>query len=163
MKIAKKCVVCSRAHEDGGHLFFKCKLAKTVWLATNLEHVRAQLVSFGSAKDVVITILGLKAEVQAKVIALMWSLWDERNRIREGEKRKTAGFLTHGAELYAAEILKFFGKDEGASRGLKPKLKWERPSTVQPELEKVFLEPSCWHHLSTIGRCLTVRPPLVSK
>ncbi|TVU21067.1 hypothetical protein EJB05_30680, partial [Eragrostis curvula] len=96
MKIAKKCVVCSRSHEDGGHLFFKCKLAKTVWLATNLEHVRAQLVSFGSAKDVVITIL---------------------------------------------EILKFFGKDEGASRGLKPKLKWERPSrAMQMGIGKIVLE-----------------------
>jgi hypothetical protein len=31
MELDTKCLVCERDSEDGGHLFFKCKLAKQVW------------------------------------------------------------------------------------------------------------------------------------
>jgi len=30
MKIIDKCVVCGATGEDGGHLFFKCKMAKKI-------------------------------------------------------------------------------------------------------------------------------------
>lgn len=33
-----KCYFCSRAAEDGGHLFIKCKAVKEIWCALNLEN-----------------------------------------------------------------------------------------------------------------------------
>ena len=41
--VNNKCYYCSRATEDGGHLFVKCKAVKEVWRALNLENERGEM------------------------------------------------------------------------------------------------------------------------
>jgi hypothetical protein len=43
MKIEERCATCNSVGEDGGHLFFKCKVAKQVWGLLNLEMERSEL------------------------------------------------------------------------------------------------------------------------
>jgi hypothetical protein len=43
MEIDIVCPVCARSSEDGGHLFFKCKLAKQVWNLLAMEDKRKKL------------------------------------------------------------------------------------------------------------------------
>lgn len=45
MKIDTRCPVCNQMSKDGGHLFFKCKLAKEIWHALNLETERKELAA----------------------------------------------------------------------------------------------------------------------
>lgn len=72
------CVMCGRLDEDGGHLFFKCKNVRHVWLHMQLEHIRAQLVLASSAKEIVEGILNLQEEVQCRVGTLLYLWWSER-------------------------------------------------------------------------------------
>ena len=57
-----RCPVCSRLDEDGGHIFLKCKFAKRLWRALNLDAVRLQLLNYGSARAAVEAICSLKTE-----------------------------------------------------------------------------------------------------
>ena len=49
-------------NEDGGHLFFKCKLAKQVWRLQHPENVRADLEGLKNARETVELILRTKKE-----------------------------------------------------------------------------------------------------
>jgi hypothetical protein len=49
MKIDTRCPVCNQMSEDGGHLFCKCKLAKEIWRALNLETERKELAAIPDA------------------------------------------------------------------------------------------------------------------
>jgi len=62
MRIETKCIVCDSADEDGGHLFFKCCLAKEVWRNLNLESFRLELATTVLVKDIVELILMAKEE-----------------------------------------------------------------------------------------------------
>lgn len=91
-----RCAVCGRLFEDGGYLFFKCKLAKHRWRALLLEAVRAQLAQLISPKEVVQAILKLPEEKKLLTVACLWQWWSERNRGNHGEKRldvKTFQFI----------------------------------------------------------------------
>lgn len=43
MNVDIRCPVCGEVGEDGGHLFFKCRLAKHIWRLLNLETEREAL------------------------------------------------------------------------------------------------------------------------
>jgi hypothetical protein len=82
--------MCERQNEDGCHLFFKCKYAMPVWKELGLEHIRGALAALHSAKEVIKMNLGMKEGEQMKVMVLLRRWWLERNRVREGEKRRSA-------------------------------------------------------------------------
>jgi len=83
MIIETRCTICDSADEDGGHLFFKCWLAKEVWRNLNLESFRLELVTTVLVKDTVGLILKAKEEQKLLLIITMWYIWQERNIIRE--------------------------------------------------------------------------------
>lgn len=83
MKIDTVCPVCLRQEEDGAHLFFKCKLARQVWLQLGLENKRADMALLDSPRDVTESILQQKEDTSVKMAITLWFLWTERNNIRE--------------------------------------------------------------------------------
>jgi len=93
MRIETRCTVCDSADGDGGHLFFKCCLAKEVWRNLNLESFRLELATTVLVKDAVELILKAKEEQKLMMIITMWYIWQERNIIREEGRRRGADFL----------------------------------------------------------------------
>ena len=55
-----------------------------------MEVVRCSLVESVSAKDMMERVLKLELKTQMTVIILLWLWWDERNKIREEGRRRTA-------------------------------------------------------------------------
>jgi hypothetical protein len=53
-----------------------------------MEEQRRELAHINSVKVVIQYILKLKTEEMVKLDTLLWTLWLERNNIREGNKRK---------------------------------------------------------------------------
>ena len=105
MKIDTICPIC-RKDEDGGHLFFKCKYAKTVWRDLCLEHERDTLAPLLSPWDVTSTILQLKGSKPVRVVILMWFLWSERNAVRENGHGRSAEILARSIRIYSEEIIR---------------------------------------------------------
>jgi hypothetical protein len=71
MKIDTKCPLCQRLDEDGGHLFLKCKMAKQVWRALNLDTVRERLSELASARDVLVQIMKEKEDIRLQCITTL--------------------------------------------------------------------------------------------
>lgn len=104
MKIDTKCPVCNRLDEDGGHLFLKCKLAKNVWRELQLDHECDKLKDLASARDVVDQILQEKEEKRNLIFITLWSLWCERNIIREEGRRRPGESIASAIKIYAGEL-----------------------------------------------------------
>ena len=102
MRIETRCTICDSVDEDGGHLFFKCCLAKEVWRKLNLESFRLELATTVLVKDAVKLILKAKEEQKLLMIITMWYIWQERNIIREGWRRG-ADFLARCIRSYAED------------------------------------------------------------
>jgi len=79
MRIDTICPVCERTNEDGGHLFFKCRLVERVWQALKLERERAALARLQSARDAIEAIWKEKEERRLLMIITIWFLWAQRN------------------------------------------------------------------------------------
>ncbi|RLM75575.1 hypothetical protein C2845_PM15G11800 [Panicum miliaceum] len=113
MEFDTKCVLCSRLTEDGGHLFFKCKHVRKIWESMQLEDQRRVLEGCCSSEEVTQQIMQMKEEIQMKAIVLLWHWWNERNRVREGDKRREAHDLVYVIEKNAVEFLRL-GSSSGA-------------------------------------------------
>jgi hypothetical protein len=98
IKLDTRCPVCNRLDEDGGHCFLKCKFVKHCWVDLQLEHVRLELLSKCSAREVVQAVLQLKEADQMKTIILLWKWWSVRNQFDHGE-RGLSGSEVVGAVL----------------------------------------------------------------
>lgn len=103
-----RCSVCGRLFEDGGHLFLGCKEVKKVWRATQLENVRQSLLVCQSAMEVLESIFSQAERTKLLVVALLWKWWNERNRVRHGEKRLTPEAFDSQVSLEVAEWGLFF-------------------------------------------------------
>jgi hypothetical protein len=80
--------MCSREGEDGGHLFLKCKSVRALWRCAGLESIRQILAECCNAKEVVSRLLKIDDELQLRAV-LLNNWWHERNRVREGENRRS--------------------------------------------------------------------------
>lgn len=109
MDVDTCCFVCRRLDEDGGHPFFKCKYVKQVWCEMNLNETWERLASYGSAKEVAEHILRLDSEQQLKVLFLLNNWWRERNRIREGERKRVRWEVAAITARQADEIQRIHG------------------------------------------------------
>jgi hypothetical protein len=69
--------------EDGGHLFFKCKLPKQIWRILNFENERQALAAIPDAYDAVDWILKQQGQKRDFMVIILWFIWTERNNIRE--------------------------------------------------------------------------------
>ena len=103
MKIIDKCVVCGATGEDGGHLFFKCKMAKKIWRHLSLESVRTNLANAALVRIAVLRILELEEEQKLLVITALWFIWQERNIIREEGRRRPVQLIARYAKTYIHE------------------------------------------------------------
>ena len=83
-------IMCNRGGEDGGHLFLKCKCVKALWRSAGLEYVRKLMAECCTAMEVVEKVLTIDDELQLKTALLLNNWWHERNKVREGEKRRSA-------------------------------------------------------------------------
>ena len=78
-----------------------------------------------SAEEVMQHILAMSADLQVKVAVLLWQWWNERNRVREGDKGRTDQDLAFVIIKSAEEFLKQNKQHEkGEGRNLK---KWSKP------------------------------------
>lgn len=127
MDIDTRCVMCRRIHEDGAHLFFKCKHVAVVWQLLQLEPERQTLAQKQSARGVVDAIMQRKEEHCSRLVILLWSWWDERNKVREGEQKKPVHMLAQGIHSYVVKALSLLKKETS------PKAKvishWRKPAT----------------------------------
>jgi hypothetical protein len=90
MQIDIGCPVYGRMSEDGGHLFFKCQLAKQTWCALNLGTERGVLTDITDAYGVVEWILKQRELKRELIVITLWFIWSERNCIREEGRRRPA-------------------------------------------------------------------------
>jgi hypothetical protein len=120
-----RCVMCSRDLEDGGHLFFKCKLVKKLWRELCMEEQRCCLAVKTSAKEVVAHILQMEEKLQLKVVLLLWLWWTERNVVREGERMRTAADLAYVINKNTEEFLKLHKKS--AAELITSRKQWSKP------------------------------------
>ena len=74
-----KCYYCSRATEDGGHLFVKCKAVKEVWRALNLENERAEMEKFTNVHAMLDNLWVLDERKRLLIITFWWHWWSNRN------------------------------------------------------------------------------------
>ncbi|TVU49312.1 hypothetical protein EJB05_00620, partial [Eragrostis curvula] len=86
-----------------------------------------------SAKEVFEFILSLREEMKLDLITT-WTWWTERNRIREGEQRRTTTGLTQSINAYLAEVANLNEKE--AKPMYKIKQRWSKP-------EGEFIKVNC--------------------
>jgi hypothetical protein len=70
-------------------------------------------LELNSAKDVMTQVLKWGETVQMKVVILLWLWWSERNAVREGDRRRTAGELAYVVHKNAVEFLEVHNKPIG--------------------------------------------------
>ncbi|TVU23480.1 hypothetical protein EJB05_25849, partial [Eragrostis curvula] len=108
MKIETICPVCARYDEDGGDLFFKCKIVRHAWALLNLEEDRRNMAEMRSAKEVTEYILKAIEKKNLMIVFTLWSWWSERNNIREVKTRsqQQAEEFRDGQNLNRGSVLK---------------------------------------------------------
>ena len=104
-------MVCGRTLEDGDHLFFKCKYVKHLWANIDVDQHRHALADIYSAREVVRYIMNLQHECQMKVAVSMCTWWNERDAIREGNRKKDVFFLAQSVEFYVQEIMEIHRRE----------------------------------------------------
>ena len=134
-----ECVLCSWLTEDGGHLFFKYKYVREVWEGLQLEEQRRELERCCTSGEVIQQILKLKEDIQLKGIVLLWQWWIERNRVREGDKRRNIHDLMYVIMKNAEEFLRLGSTRE--EKVNKPLQRWCKPpnDTVKINSDGAFL------------------------
>lgn len=125
LDIDTRCVMCNRMNEDACHLFFKCKFVKHVLREINMESLRAELEERVSGREVMERIWAQCTRNGTIAIILLWLWWGERNRVREGEQRRTAAELAFMATAQTEEFLKIHQKEKKQKLGAPGK--WSKP------------------------------------
>lgn len=152
MDIDTRCPCCCRLDEDGGHLFFKCKSAKSVWRDLLLEEERIVLAALQSPKEVLLQIWKWPEEKQLKIITILWVLWTERNSVNAGDKAQSPNRLSFQAQKLCTEFLEFFSKRADQPRSLN--LKWQYPSE---EFLKINIDAAFFEHDHSGGWGFVIR------
>jgi hypothetical protein len=98
-----RCPVCNHLEEDGGHLFFKCKLTKQLWHLLGLEAKREALASIQTTIGATEVIMQAREHKKLMMIITLWFTWSERNMIREEGIRRSPQVLARLVELYVKE------------------------------------------------------------
>ena len=118
-------MMCNRLDEDGGHLFCKCKWVKQICRELNMQEVRCRLASQESVKMFLSLIWEMEEHMQLRVVTLLWQWWLERNRVREGERRRSISELAYVIMVQSDEFLKI-GSKEHLIQSSTPK-RWCKP------------------------------------
>jgi len=117
--------MCNRLDEDRAHLFFKCKWAVKVWRELGMEQYRCILEGKMSAAEAMQFTLGLDEGEQMIVVTILWLWWLERNRVREGERRKSVEDMAFMCNQYASKYLSICKQNPQPVQATKHV--WKRP------------------------------------
>jgi ribonuclease HI len=104
------CLFCQSCMEEGAHLFVKCTKVKEVWRCLDMEWMRQELersVSIYHAMDI---IWRSPVEKRVQILTFWWLWWNNRNRLREGDKVLDASEIAHQARCYSMEYMEILGK-----------------------------------------------------
>ncbi|RLN31237.1 hypothetical protein C2845_PM05G24200 [Panicum miliaceum] len=91
-----------------------------------MEEQRKLLSEMNSPNEVLHYILQMKGEEQMKMIVLLWKWWNERNRIREGEKGRETQDLVYLFQKNAQDFLNLGSTEEEAMS--RPAQRWQKPT-----------------------------------
>ena len=75
-----KCPVCNRLNEDGGHVFLKCKKAKTCWIMLGVGELREKLLVCASPRALLQEIWNCNEITQVRAVTLTWEWWNFHNK-----------------------------------------------------------------------------------
>jgi hypothetical protein len=98
-----RCPICNHLGEDGGHLSFKCKLAKHLWRLLGLEPETEALASIQTTIGATEVIMQAREHKKLMMTIALWFTWSERNMIREEGRRRSPQVLARLVELYVKE------------------------------------------------------------
>jgi hypothetical protein len=125
MKIDPVCPVCNRLDEDGGHLFLKCKLAKSVWRMLKLSQEWEAMRHQENARGLITQVMQQKEEKRRLIFIMMWFIWSERNLIREEGRRRPIELIARMIRSYVDELEAPNSKPGGVI--IRKVKRWERP------------------------------------
>ncbi|CAM0870626.1 unnamed protein product [Alopecurus aequalis] len=106
------CPMCNRVNEDGAHLFLKCKSAKKSWRELQLDHVREKLLRCQGAQEFVKEITQLELKQKLLTIGLLWWLWQSRNKVVAGNRKKLQDSVQVLARRSAYDFEQYFTRDK---------------------------------------------------
>jgi hypothetical protein len=102
-----RCLFCSRAEEDGAHLFAKCKVLKEVWRKAGMGAIRFKLEQADTVFQTLDIIWDMPVRSRVQILTF-W--WNNRNKLREGELPITADVIVRCSVSQTDEYLQLFGK-----------------------------------------------------
>jgi hypothetical protein len=102
--------MCHRLDEDCGHIFLKCKFAKSVWREANLESIRGVLLDCANAFQTLETLLNLDENSCLLSITLLWKIWSARNSVNTGEPSPVPAAVASSAIRYTSEFSSYLCK-----------------------------------------------------
>jgi hypothetical protein len=103
-----------------------------------METCRQRLAEKQSAREVMLLILSLEEEEQMRVVIILWHWWQERNRVREGDRRREADDLAYIVQKQASELI-HVGSEERVQRS-SMRQRWSRPSAGFLKINTGFLK-----------------------
>ena len=86
-----------------GHCFSKCKFVVKCWREAVLEDIWIELLQEKSAAEVILAILSLREELCLRVVMLLYSWWEARNKANAGEGLCSPGQVLHRASMITME------------------------------------------------------------
>jgi hypothetical protein len=118
--------MCHRLDEDCGHIFLKCKFAKSVWREANMKCVRQELLQCTNALQTIDALLKLDENSRMLSITLLWKIWSARNSANAGDKSPIPAIVASTAIQYNVECTTYLCKSPVVS--IPASARWTHPS-----------------------------------
>jgi hypothetical protein len=81
--------------EEGAHLFVNCTKVKEVWRCLDMEWMRQELERSTSIIHALDIIWRSFVEKRVQILTFWWLWWQNRNKLREGDKVLDANNIAH--------------------------------------------------------------------
>jgi ribonuclease HI len=104
--------MCQRLDEDCGHVFLKCKFAKSVWREANLESIRRVLLECANASQTLEALLNLDDSCRLVSITLLWKIWSVRNSVNAGDRSPVPAAVASSAIQHTSEFTSYLSKTQ---------------------------------------------------
>jgi hypothetical protein len=120
-----RCPLCNRLDEDGGHVFLRCKKAKTCWLILGLGELWERLLPCTSSRDLLLELWKCSEDAQLKAVTFMWEWWNNRNRVNAGKSSLDPNIVCSQVERLLVDFLSLRKPEKPAKP---PDIhQWEKP------------------------------------
>ncbi|KAK9992106.1 hypothetical protein SO802_027091 [Lithocarpus litseifolius] len=99
------CEECNNGLENSGHLFWSCQRARQIWQCTKLRFA-FEPTAISSFFDLIWHLMMIEEydeDKVATVVTIAWSIWANRNEVRQGGIKKTGVALVKWSAQYLAE------------------------------------------------------------